>query len=107
MNQDFSRKMVYIGILASPILFLIVCLVLIFSTGTTMENYQVPLTVLTSSVIICELLSILYVFKRWNVEEGTSPEEISKKLVKDIIRLAIYQVVAIFGLVYFMLAYVG
>lgn len=106
MSQKSGRKIVLLGILFTPVLYLIFAVVLILGNGETIADYQVPFSVLASSVAICELISVLYISNKWNIDEEESSGEIAKRLVKEIIRLAIYQTISIFGLLYFILSFI-
>lgn len=102
MNQEKSRRIVILSTMMPAILYILLSVTLILGQGNTIVTYQIPFITLICLVVISEFVSVLYVRKHWVINDG---EDIAKQLTKDIIRLAMYHIIALVGIVYFLVAY--
>jgi|LGOV01.1.fsa_nt_gb hypothetical protein len=104
MKQDLNRRIVNISLLFSPILYIVLALVLISAEGILLVDFQLPMIILVVSILICFVTSLTYVSKNW-VLEGN--QDIAEQVSKDVIRLAIRQLIVLPGLTYFVIALGG
>lgn len=102
MNQDFSRKIVYVSVLFAALLYVLVAVILIIGTGFSISDFQVPFIVLSSSVGVSIFISLIFLSNKWKLDEGV---DIAKQLVKDLVVLAMIHMIAILGLMYFILSF--